>query len=83
MKDQKTGYDKAVTLQDWFRSEFTYDLSVRSGHGGSALMDVLNDKRGYCEQFSATMAIMARSLGIPARVAVGYLPGERVGTTRT
>src|SRR5690606_28639518 len=33
----------------------------------------------YCEQFAASMAIMARSLGIPARVAVGYMPGSNVG----
>jgi hypothetical protein len=32
-----------------------------------------DDKVGYCQQFSAAMAVMARSLGIPARVVVGFL----------
>ncbi len=36
----------------------------------------LRIRRGYCEQFSATFAAMARSLGIPARVAIGFTPGE-------
>ncbi len=78
-----TTHERAVALQNWFRSEFTYDTTVRTGHSGSELMDFLNDKRGYCEQFSATMAIMARALGIPARVAVGYLPGVAKGNTYT
>lgn len=72
-----TAYEKAVALQRWFRTDFIYDLSVEPGHGGSAMVEFLTDKRGYCEQFAATMAVMARSLGIPARVAVGYLPGTR------
>jgi transglutaminase-like putative cysteine protease len=82
VQGEKTNYDKAAALQAWFRSEFTYDLTVRSGHGGSALMEFINDKRGYCEQFAATMAIMARSLDIPARVAIGYMPGERIGDNK-
>ncbi len=35
---------------------------------------------GYCEFFATAMAVMARSVGLPARVAVGYAPGERVST---
>lgn len=72
-----TQYEKAVALQRWFRTDFIYDLSIQPGHGGSAMVEFLTDKRGYCEQFAATMAVMARSLGIPARVGVGYLPGTR------
>ncbi|MGW0229094.1 transglutaminase TgpA family protein [Actinopolymorpha singaporensis] len=73
----RTAYDKAVALQSWFRNDFIYDLEVQPGHGGSAMLEFLADKRGYCEQFAATMAIMARSLDIPARVGVGYMPGTR------
>lgn len=35
---------------------------------------------GYCEYFATAMAVMARVVGLPARVAVGYAPGERVST---
>lgn len=78
--DATNNFDRAAALQEWFRSSggFTYDLTTRPGHSNSALLDFLNDKRGYCEQFAATMAIMARSLNIPARVVTGYLPGSRV-----
>ena len=79
----QTAYQKAVALQNWFQSQFTYDITVRSGSGESALMSFLADKRGYCEQFAATMALMARLEGIPARVDVGFTPGTRVGTTST
>lgn len=75
-------FRQAAALQAWFRDDFTYSTAVQSGHGGSALMEFLDDKRGYCEQFAATMAIMSRSLGIPARVAVGYMKGDSLGDNR-
>jgi transglutaminase-like putative cysteine protease len=71
-----TFYDKAFALQNWFRSEFVYDLTVQRGHSNDALENFLRIRRGYCEQFSGAFAAMARSLGIPARVAVGFTPGD-------
>ncbi len=68
-------YDAAVALQGWFRSEFEYSLEVQSGHGSNAIEIFLDQKVGYCEQFSATFAAMARTLDIPSRVAVGFTPG--------
>ncbi|MET3960406.1 transglutaminase-like putative cysteine protease [Marmoricola sp. OAE513] len=83
----KTQYAKAVLLQDWFRSKggFTYSLAPAAGEGLEQLARfVTTDKVGYCEQFAATMALMARSLGIPARVVVGFLsPSESSGTDLT
>jgi len=38
---------------------------------------LLNDRKGYCEQFASAMAMMARVVGIPSRVSVGFLPGEQ------
>jgi transglutaminase-like putative cysteine protease len=75
--DAKTNYEKAIALQRWFRTEFSYDINIEPGHGEAAILEFLADERGYCEQFAATMAIMARSLGIPARVGVGYMAGTR------
>jgi transglutaminase-like putative cysteine protease len=76
-----TPYDRALALQDWFRdtSIWTYSTDVRDGHGNDALSAFLADRTGYCEQFAATMAVMARSVGIPARVNVGFTPGTRDG----
>ena len=64
-----------LTLQDWFRSEFQYSLNVPQGHSTSAIEAFLRNRIGYCEQFAGTFAAMARSLGVPARVAVGYTQG--------
>lgn len=69
-------YQAALALQDWFRQEFTYSLSSPPGHGDSALVDFLDSREGYCEQFAGAYAAMARALGIPARVAVGFTPGN-------
>lgn len=70
-----SNYEAAVALQDWFRSEFDYSLEVQSGHGSNAIESFLDERVGYCEQFAATYAAMARTLGIPSRVAVGFTPG--------
>ena len=72
-----TDYDKAVALQNYFRSRFTYDLKARSQDNSKLIEDFLRERRGYCEQFASVMALMARSVGIPARVAVGFSPGSR------
>ena len=71
-------YDKARRLQDHFRDgSFTYDISVPPGHGGDDLERFLFEtRRGYCEQFAGAFAAMARAVGLPARVAVGFTPGE-------
>lgn len=70
-------YERAVRLQDWFAVDggFTYDTQVASGTGVSAISRFLRDKEGFCVHFSFSMAAMARTLGIPARVAVGFTPG--------
>jgi len=71
-------YTKAKALRDYFRgSGFVYDTSVDSFDNGSAILQFLNDKHGFCVQFASAYAVMARTLGIPARVAVGFTPGER------
>ena len=76
-----TPYDRARRLQDHFRSGgFEYDLAVGAGHGDNALEEFLFEtRRGYCEQFAGAYAAMARAIGLPARVAVGFTPGQQTG----
>ena len=78
-----TVVERALALQSWFvgsEGGFTYDLDVPALRGEDALTTfVLEDRVGYCEYFATAMAVMLRQTGIPARVAVGFLPGERVG----
>ena len=64
-------------LQQFFRTQFTYSTDVPPPSSqGDLERFVLTDRAGYCEQFSGAFAAMARSLGIPARVAVGFSPGR-------
>ncbi|MEI7779688.1 MAG: DUF3488 and transglutaminase-like domain-containing protein [Actinomycetes bacterium] len=69
-----TAFDQAAAIQKWLRT-FTYSTSVQSGASTNYLLSFLKDRTGYCEQFAATMALFARILGIPSRVAVGFAPG--------
>jgi transglutaminase-like putative cysteine protease len=70
-------YEEAVKLQDYFAVSggFTYDTQVEVGRGPNAIAAFLRKKQGFCVHFSFAMAAMARTLGIPARVAVGFAPG--------
>jgi transglutaminase-like putative cysteine protease len=72
-----TAFDKAAALQARFRTLFKYELQTEPGTSSSDLVNFLDNQEGYCEQFAAAMAITARIVGIPARVAVGYLQGEQ------
>ncbi len=74
-----TPYQQALALQDWLRT-FTYDVDVAAGHSFDRIEDFLALQRGYCEQFATSFGAMARSLGIPARVAVGFTTGDPTGT---
>ncbi len=77
-----TPYQKALALQAWFQAG-TYDITIKTGTSESALLTFLSDRRGYCEQFAATMALMARLEGIPARVDVGFTPGTKIAGSDT
>jgi transglutaminase-like putative cysteine protease len=75
-KDNK--FESAVLIQNWFRSggSFTYSTQNVKGSGMAALTDfLLKSKEGYCEQFATGMALLARIVGIPSRVGIGFLPG--------
>ena len=70
----RTPYRQALAIQNFLRN-FTYDLQAPPGHGSNDLLNFLQARRGYCEQFAGTMAVMLRALGYPARVAIGFAPG--------
>jgi transglutaminase-like putative cysteine protease len=73
-----SAYGRAVALQQWFRQpgNFTYSLSAPRSTGATALITFLTrTRRGYCQQFAFGMAVLARLLGVPSRVVVGYTQG--------
>ncbi|MFD5425714.1 DUF3488 and DUF4129 domain-containing transglutaminase family protein [Streptomyces sp. NPDC127084] len=73
-------YERAVKLQEWFATKggFAYSTRVDSGGGAAGISRFLKSKQGFCVHFSFSMAAMARTLGIPARVAVGFTSGSPV-----
>jgi hypothetical protein len=82
---QNTFYGEAVALQRWFAQsgKFTYSLNVHQPDTAQALINFLTkDRRGYCQQFAFAMAVLARTLNIPSRVAVGYTEGSPIGHDR-
>jgi transglutaminase-like putative cysteine protease len=74
-------YDAVIALQRWFRSgEFRYSLEAPvedgfDGSGADAVAQFLDVKRGYCIHFASAFALMVRTLDMPSRIVVGYLPG--------
>lgn len=80
-------YHEARALADYLRTDprFRYStVAALPSEPGRDLVDFFlfdpHGQVGYCEYYASAMAVMARTLGLPARVAVGYAPGERIGS---
>ncbi|MET9628750.1 DUF3488 and transglutaminase-like domain-containing protein [Lentzea sp. NPDC006480] len=71
-------FDKAAALTAYFGTAngFKYDIKTQGDVTKDALTDfVTKGKVGYCEQFASAMAVMARVVGLPSRVAIGFTAG--------
>ena len=71
-------YERVRAILDYLTDRdngFVYSLATEPGTTGDDLVDFLDLKRGYCEQYAGTMAVLVRAAGVPARVALGYTPG--------
>jgi hypothetical protein len=82
---QPSRFEKARRLQEWFREDGGFEYSLERSAGGNGTEDLLRflgtgpeSRVGYCEQFASAMAVMGRTLGIPSRVAVGFLKPDKV-----
>jgi transglutaminase-like putative cysteine protease len=71
-------YDTARAIEQYLRTTITYDETVEAPPGDADIVDYLlfERPRGYCEYSASAMSIMLRAAGIPARVAVGFYPGD-------
>ncbi|MDE0546034.1 DUF3488 and transglutaminase-like domain-containing protein [Microbacterium sp. C7(2022)] len=78
-------YDRLIALQRWFRGgefEYSLDAPVEDGFDGTgveAVAQFLEVREGYCVHFASAFALMARTLDMPTRIVVGYLPGGSTG----
>ena len=74
----KTMYDKVVALESFFRNNYSYSTAIQRPNSEEAVSWFLfdnTDRKGFCNYFSSSMVVMARELGIPARVVAGYTNG--------
>ncbi len=72
-----TDFERAVLLQQFFLNEkngFRYNTRA-STTAESPLVNFLDTRQGFCQQFAGTFAAMARSIGLPTRVDVGFTRG--------
>ncbi|MHB8619791.1 MAG: DUF4129 domain-containing transglutaminase family protein [Chloroflexota bacterium] len=72
-----TAFDKATALQNYIRT-FPYDVNIPAPPPGRDGVDwfLFDMRKGYCDYDSSAMAVMLRTIGIPARVVSGYAPGQ-------
>lgn len=82
-KSKETRYDKAVAIESYFgkSNEFTYETkNVPVPRGNTDYVDqfLFESKKGYCDNYSTSMVVMLRTLGIPARWAKGFTSGEDI-----
>jgi hypothetical protein len=75
-----TNYDKVMAIMQHLRVSggFTYDPNVDLQDNPQSLADFLIQRKGFCQQFASLMAVMLRSIDIPARVGLGFTQGEAV-----
>ncbi len=70
----------AIAIENYLRDEenFTYDLEAPYVPQGQDYVDhfLLVSRRGYCNHFASSMAVLLRVLGVPARLATGFTAGE-------
>ncbi|MGI8609980.1 MAG: transglutaminase TgpA family protein [Candidatus Dormibacteria bacterium] len=76
-------YDRVAAITDYLRTHYRYSLDTPRLPSGTDAVDrfLFSDHVGYCEQFASTLAMMLRTQGVPARLAVGYSTGERDNLT--
>jgi len=83
-KDYDNPYDKLAALEDYLRT-IPYDQSISAPPPGSDGVDyfLFDNRQGYCDYYASALAVMARAVGIPARLASGYTQGEYNSASNT
>jgi transglutaminase-like putative cysteine protease len=85
VRGKTTEYDKVLALYDFFskKNGFSYSLSTVPVQNASQIAAFLKNRTGYCQQYAAALAWMARVAGFPARVAFGFTKGTATDKTNT
>ena len=74
----KTPYDKADAITQYLRSNITYSSTVENPPPGQDPLDwfLFDSKKGFCNYYASAEVVLLRSVGIPARMVVGFAQGE-------
>ena len=73
----ETPYAKAIAIREFLRTlEYSQDISAPPPGVDGLSHFLFGERAGYSEYFGSAMTVLLRSVGVPARLAVGYLPGE-------
>jgi len=74
---EDTQYDKLKAIERYLRENYLYDLEIAAPAEGKDVVDyfLFEGQRGYCDYYASAMVVMARAVGIPARLASGYATG--------
>jgi len=75
-------YEKARVIEAYLEANKEYSLTVDRPEDNVADSFLFEMEQGYCTYYATTMAVMLRTQGVPARVAVGYTTGEQVDDDR-
>jgi hypothetical protein len=77
-------YDRAVAIQEYLHGlKYNRDAKSPSRRGDEADSFLFVQREGVCTDFATAMIVMLRSLGVPARLATGYLPGQQDGDSNS
>ncbi len=77
-RDKPTAYEKVVALMEWLGQNCKYNTDTPAAPANTDVVEhfIFDRRVGYCDSFATALAVMCRSIGIPARTASGFLPGE-------
>jgi len=76
---EHTPYDQAVAIESYLR-QIRYNQDIEAPPADKDAVDwfLFENRQGYCTYFASAMVVMLRAVGVPARLAQGFAPGEWV-----
>ena len=79
--DRLDPFDEALALRDWVSRRCIYSLAPPpiADEDDHVRVFLRDERRGYCDMFASSLAVLCRTAGIPARLATGFAPGDPSG----
>jgi transglutaminase-like putative cysteine protease len=78
-QDETNTFDRVKALENWLGDNTKYSLNAPLSPQGVDVVDdfLFRSREGWCEQIASSLVVMARSVGIPARLVTGFVPGTQ------